>query len=756
MEIIGKIVNIIFQNADTGYKVFIVEDDNKNRYTLTGYTTQLDYALKYYFNTEEIVHPKYDLQYKILTYKIYNEGNKDSIIAYLSSSLFPGVGLIGATNIYDTLGDDALNLITSDPSCLDLVPKLSKKQKEIIYLSIKANINFEQIYLELHNIGLTNHMIHHLYEKYQEKTLDVIEENPYRLIYEIDNIGFLTADNLALKLGFKVNDLERLKALLVYTLSNISRSVGLTYMSKDQLLNSAYNYLLKGTKVTSQELEEALNKDIDENKLIIENEHIYLPYAYFDELNIANKINHILANKLNKYNDDLINKLMVDFEEMEEIELEELQKEAIIQGIKNNISIITGGPGTGKTTIIKAIINLYSALNGYNIYDDEAYYDILLCAPTGKASKRICEQTKFKASTIHKALGYNFENEFEYDENNRLPYNLIVIDEASMIDNNLASHLFRAIKDKTKIVLVGDSFQLPSISPGAFLKDLIDSGKIHTTFLKTIFRQRENSNIILLSDMVKNGNIFQNIFNENDLKYIACKKEDTTDVVNKIIEDEINKGFDLYNDIEILAPMYKGEAGIDNLNLAISNHFNANYSYEIKRNDKLFRENDKVIYLINSKEFELMNGDIGVISNKTINLNNDKEMYEINFDDRIKKFGINDFDDLKLAYAMSIHKAQGSEYPIVILVLNDSFKHMLKRKLLYTAISRAKIRLYIVGDIKMLYYGLDFMEQDRQTSLMERIKKIKPKRIKIDDPEIPFNELGEENIEGITPYSFMH
>lgn len=758
MQITGKIITYIYQNTENGYKVFIVMDEEKNRYTLTGYTGNLDSSLVYQFEVKEVYHKKYDLQYQIESYKLMMDSSKDSIISYLSSSLFSGVGLIAATNIYEALGERALELIASDKGVLDNVPRLTEKQKDIIYLTIRSNLVFENIYVELYKIGLSNQMIHHLYEKYQETTLDIIYENPYRLIYDIDNIGFITADNLALKLGFPYDHIERLKALLIYTFNNLSNRYGLTYLTKDQLLNSAYNYLLKGSNITYQTLEEALDASIDENKIIFDNDKYYLPYLFFDEVSIASKINKILENKVKKYDLEMLEELLNDFEEMEDISLEDLQKEAIIEGINNNISIITGGPGTGKTTIIKAIIYLYASLNGKGIYDEDMEYKVLLCAPTGKASKRINEQTKFKAMTIHRALGYNYENEFEYDENNLLNYKLTIVDESSMIDNNLASHLLKALKEDVKLIFVGDSFQLPSIAPGAFFKDLIDSGKIKTTFLKTIFRQRENSNIIKLSEMVRLGDVDSNIFGSNDLKYYECKKLETLDIVNSIIKEEIKNGYDLITDIEVLAPIYKTEAGIDNLNRAISNHFNQDYSFEIKRNENLFRENDKVIYLVNSKEYELMNGDIGVIIDKTYGISSgkEKELYIIDFDNKMKKLSLNDFDDLRLAYATSIHKAQGSEYPIVILVLNDNFKGMLKRKLLYTAISRAKVRLYIVGDIKMLYYGLDFMEQERQTSLLERIKVLKRKRIKIEDKDIPFDDLGEDNMDGITPYSFMH
>ncbi len=757
MKIIGDIVSTIFSNKDNNYKIFVVSDKDMNRYTLCGYVLDLHEDLTYEFLCEETNHPKYGKQYKVLSYQIQKDNSKEGIITYLSSNLFPGVGLISAEAIYDELGDDCLKLIEDDPSILDKVSKLSKNQKEIIYHKIIENRVIEEIFVNLYQIGLSPKMVMSLYDKYHENTLEIIQENPYRLIYDIEGFGFKKTDELAMKLGFEIDHLERLKALLVFTLINLSNQYGLTFLTLEQLLQSSYRYGLENTQLGLEILKPALKEVVAEGKIIVENERYYLPYLYHSELKIAKKINSILEMPKIKKKEALFDTLLNDFQRINDICFADEQKKAIVDAVSSRISIVTGGPGTGKTTIIQAILQIYCGLKGYSIYDDEAIGQVLLCAPTGKASKRMTEQTLFPASTIHKALGYNFENEFAFNEQNNLPHHLIVIDEASMIDTILASHLFDAISINAQVVIVGDVFQLPSIGPGALLKDLIDANKIPTTYLKTIFRQENGSSIVRFSEMIKNGQIDERIFNQRDLVYHPCDLLSASEVLKDVLVAEQNYGYDLLDDIEILAPMYKGNMGIDYINRLISDVFNQNANYQINYKDKIFKENDKVIQLTNSSELKIMNGDLGVLENKSLMHfdDGDKEVYNIDFDGVRVKVLNKDFDNLNLAYAISIHKSQGSEFPVVIMPIFHSYYVMLKRKLLYTAATRAKEKLIIIGDLNALKMGLNTIEANRQTSLALRLNNVFDKRKKIADPDIPFDYLGEENMEGITPYSFM-
>ena len=756
IKIKGEVMRIIFANSDNNYRIFTVAN-NDNTYTLCGYIPKLEEGLTYEFDCEETYHARYGNQYKVLTYQSVMENSKEGIINYLSSNLFPGVGLICAEKVYDTLGENCLEIIEKDPNSLEKVKGITKNQKETIYVKILENRIIETTFVKLYQMGLSNKMVMELYEKYREETLDIIEENPYRLIYDLEGIGFKKADELAMKLNFPLDHKERLKALLVFTMRNICAQYGLTYLNTNQLITTAYNYALAKTNISIDILPKYLNEAVSDKRLIIENDRIYIPSIYYSEVKIANKINQMQSLPNKKIKRDRLDSLLSDFESMYSIKFSAEQHEAIINALTNRVSIVTGGPGTGKTTIIKAIINLYSALSWYNLYDDEAFYKILLCAPTGKASKRITEQTLFKASTIHKALGYSFEGDFAFDSENPLPHQLIIVDEVSMIDTILASHLMDAVSVNAQIVFVGDVFQLPSIAPGAVLKDLIESNNIPTTYLKTIYRQGAGSNIIKLSDMVKDGNVDINIFNkDSDLIYVKSFGNNILDNVNEIINENISLGYDLYDDIQVLAPMYKGVCGIDQLNRSISDNFNLDYSYSLEHKDKLFKENDKVIQLVNSSELQILNGDMGILGEQLYIQVDDKDkmVYDVSFSEKRVKIPQKEFDNLNLAYAVSIHKSQGSEFKVVILVLNKSFSVMLKRKLIYTAITRAKEKLYIVGDIDAFYQGLKEIEANRQTSLSLRFVK-KSTRKKINDPEIPFDDLGEINMEGITPYSFM-
>ena len=757
MTIVGEVVRFIFENSDNNYRIFVVTDTSGNTFTLNGYLVGLDEGLTYEFICEEVHHPRYGLQYKVLSYQSIMDTSKEGIITYLSSNLFPGVGLKCAERIYEALGDKCLEIIENDPNSLLKVKGMTIGQRQTVYAKVLENRVIEKIFVRLYQIGLTNKMVMKLYDKYHYETLDIIEKNPYQLIYDLDGFGFKKADELALKIGFSVDNVERLKALLVFTMNNVCNQYGLTYMLVDQLTTTAYNYALTETNINVDDLKNILNYTVSEKRLIIENDKVYLPGIYYSEIRISKKINQILSMAKSKVNKESINTLLNDFESINSITLSTEQKEAIHSALTNRISIVTGGPGTGKTTIIKAIVQLYCALNGFSPYDDEAVGHILLCAPTGKASKRISEQTLFGAKTIHKALGYNFESDFAFNSENPLPHRLIVVDEVSMIDTILAANLMDAVSVNASIVFVGDVFQLPSIAPGAILSDFINSNVIPTTYLKTIYRQGKTSNIVKLADMVKEGIVDFNIFNsDNDLLYIPCNQNSVLDRINEIIKTHIDYGYSLYDDIQILAPMYKGVSGIDSLNKSISDKFNTEYSFTIESKDKVFKQGDKVIQLVNSSELLIMNGDIGLIENETYSMVDEKErlVYGVSFTEKGVKLDKKDFDNVNLAYAVSIHKSQGSEYKLVILPMFKSYSIMLKRKLIYTAITRAKEKLIIVGDIDAFYKGLLEVEKNRQTSLALRLSPVSNKKI-IKDPNIPFDELGEINMEGITPYSFM-
>lgn len=756
MIITGEINNIIFENKENNYYILNVIDEAGERYTICGYLLKPELDITYDFTVREVNHPKYGLQYQVLSYQMHHEKSREGIISYLSSNLFPKVGLVSAMAIYEKLGDTALEDIEANPDVLDSI--VSQTQKAIIYQKLLENRAVEKLFVALYDYGLTSKMILKLYEKYHDKTLTVIKENPYQLIYDLDGFGFKKADDLAFKLGFMPNNIERLKALLIFTLLQTAQSYGLTYLTVEQLFNSSYQFGLKNTNLDLNVLEPALEAVVKSGRIVKIMDRVYLREFNEAEANIARRLKLIKDNTQPTYKKNLFTSLLDDFQNINQITFSSDQIDAIINALNNRVSIITGGPGTGKTTIIKAIIAIYAGLHGYDLFSDSIVSKILLCAPTGKASKRMSEKTNFTAKTIHKALGYNFENEFSFNEDNLLPQHLIVIDETSMIDTFLASHLLSAISVNAQVIFVGDVFQLPSVAPGAFLRDLIASNAFKTTYLKTIYRQEAGSNIIKLAELTKDGFFDENLFKlGSDIEYIYASNLNLVDKTLEVIKDLIANGESLRDDIMVLAPMYKGIVGIDNLNQAISKTFNTSYRYEINRKGLVFRENDKVIELTNSKDYEIMNGDLGYLGEKLLAIVNDKEkeVYKVDFDYHTVKLTEPDFENLNLAYAISVHKSQGSEFKTVILPMSYSYGIMLKRKLLYTAITRAKEKLIIIGDLNAFKKGLEGIEANRQTSLTLRLLDDTNEIIKINDAEIPFDTLGEYDMEGITPYTFM-
>lgn len=759
-KITGYYKATIFEAKDNNYRINVIyEETTGDEKIVCGYFPALNREVLYEISGDYINHHKYGRQLQVKSVKQLVTKTLDGIVEYLSSSLFSGVGSKYALEVYETLGKNCLELIIENPAVLNKT-KLPQKIQTVIYEGIKKNKSVEELFVKLYDIGLSNKMIMKLYEKYELKTLDVIFEDPYKLIYELEGFGFKKADELALSLGFDELCVSRIEALLMFTLFNLTENYGMTYLTEDSLINTAIKYAFSYT-VDTEIFKKCLYNLKSKRKIAIDDDRVYL-FSIFEAENsfssIVKNINNQTIDK--KYNKDKIFKSIEDYEESNDIRFSTDQIEAIINSLCSNISIITGGPGTGKTTIIKAIIEIYSLINGYATYDDKAYRDIILCAPTGKAAKRLREKTNFQAETIHRTLGYDINKEYTFNSSNHLPYKFIIIDEVSMIDITLAKNLFEAFKTDVKVIFVGDHNQLPSIACGDVLADLIASNIISISNLINIYRQEENSGIIKLASMVKNGAIEPYIFEDcDDLHFINSPDNLIIEYTTKLIQKAINLGYDLHEDISVLAPMYKGTNGIDSLNQAISSKFNTEYDFEINYKNKKFKQNDKVIQLSNSRELDIYNGDIGLINNKMLVNVSDKqvEKYSVVFDQRSVKLEITDFDNLNLAYATSIHKSQGSEYKIVIMPMTKSFNIMLKRKLIYTALTRAKEKLFIIGDFSALTLGVSRVEEKRQTSLIERLRneQIKREVRTIKDPEIPFDELGERNMENITPYTFM-
>jgi exodeoxyribonuclease V alpha subunit len=394
-----------------------------------------------------------------------------------------------------------------------------------------------------------------------------------------------------------------------------------------------------------------------------------------------------------------------------------MQKEAIFNSITNKLSIITGGPGTGKSTILNGILNVYSRLNDIPIGSDDFSYKVALVAPTGRAAKRMSEATGFKASTIHKPLGYNFDGDFTYNEDSQMGFSLLIIDEASMMDISIAMSLFVSLRDKCQLILVGDANQLPSVGPGNVLHDLIESKSLDVVELTELYRQGEDSNIISLAYDIRNSSVNKDIFNTHeDLTFIECRDEE---VIPNILEI-CNTYVDLnYHNFQILAPMYKGLNGIDLINKNVKDIFNPKSKNKTSKDvgGELLREGDKVIQLTNMPDDNVYNGDIGLIENIQ---NGTKKEIKIDFDGNEVRYTASNFNNFRQAYAISIHKAQGSEFDIVVLPLVKGYRKMLYQKLIYTAVTRAKKKLYLIGDMDALKIAVKNTESDiRRTTIKD-------------------------------------
>ena len=751
--ITGTINNYIYESDESLYKVCELVLDDDSEVIIVGSFPRLDEGLSYEFVGSYREHPKYGKQFFVESYSKSDSLTKSGLLNYLSSGKFYGIGPKIAENIINKLGLDCIKKILADQTVLEGISGLTKPKAEALYTALKDNYLEEQCYIELYGYGLTSKMVSKLYEKYGSSAANKVVEDPYRLITEVDGFGFKKSDNLALKLGIDPSDMRRIKASLVYTLNYVCYQNGFTYLTKEQLINSAKT-LITDVSLVDEDYINAISDLAMEKKIIEEDERIFDYYLYNAEIKCKDKILKLNEIKSSFSRDD-VKEALKYVKDLVGLEYTPLQEDAIINCLSNKLSIITGGPGTGKSTILKGILLCYAKLLDISPTDEIFSYKVCMVAPTGRAAKRMADATNHKATTIHKALGYNYTDSFSRDENNPLNASLLIVDEASMLDISLASSLFRALPNKCQVILIGDSNQLPSVGPGNVLADLINTSIFKTTTLTQIMRQAKDSDIIALSNMVLQERINYSILSKkNEIFFYDRDAKDTIEGIFKILDNFISKGGDLQNEIEILAPMYAGVAGIDAINQAIQERYNHEEKM-IVRDNKVFKKNDKVLQLKNDSILDIMNGDIGKIID--IVKSDEKDALLIDFDGRVVTYMASDLDNLSLAYAISVHKAQGSEFDNVILPVLPSYQIMLRKKLLYTAITRAKKKLIIIGKIDSIEKSLHQTEGIRQTALYQRLEN-KPvsQEDKIFDPEIPFDTFGEYDMEGITPYSFMN
>ena len=709
-------------SSNDGYVVGLVKinetnDDDLTEYvgkqfTFTGLFATLNIDENYTFYGNVVDNARYGFQYHVNRYEKLLPEDKDGLVIFLSSDIFPGVGEKTAKQIVDVLGDDCLNLISNDYECLLKVPKMTvKKASDIHSKLLKYNESFEVV-VYLTNLGFSMKDALKIYNHYLEDTIRVIKNNPYELIDTVDGINFLKIDELRSKIGIDVNDEKRILALILYVMKNLCFQTGDTYLNLDLIYNAvASNY---DEEITKENLTYYLIQLNSMGKIIIDSDKYILIDYYKFENYVAEQVYEISSKEDAKV-DDI--ELKIDkLESYFNINYNEEQKRAIKQSLIKNFSIITGGPGTGKTTIIKGIVQLYKIISGYSY--EKLEEKLVLLAPTGRAAKRMSEACNFPASTIHRYLRWNKEtNEFGYNSNNKAPCEFVIIDETSMIDIELLYNFFKAIKTNVKLVFIGDYNQLESVGPGNILKDLIDSQMINTIFLKEIYRQDQNSYITELAYEINYGELTESFLNKkDDYNFIGCDDENILKTTCILAKKAIDKGYDIKN-VQVLAPVYKGINGIDNLNKTLQKIFNpkSDEKNETYDGNVIYRENDKVLQLENMPDDNVFNGDIGFIEKI-----NGSEI-TVNFDGNKVKYTPKEYKNIKHGYAISIHKAQGSEFEIVLMPITNAYKMMLYRKIIYTGITRAKKSLMLIGNPKAFYQGVYNNGAKKRNTLLKDI-----------------------------------
>lgn len=684
-EISGIVESVVFRNDDTGYTVCQVNVEKASSFiTVVGVCAAIWPGETLRAFGRWTVHKTHGRQFnaeRIICIEPYSVEGIEKYLAYGVN----GIGPVFAARLVKTFGADTLRVIEEESALLTRVEGIGKKRKEEIKKAWNEQKAVREIMIFLHSQGISASQAMRIYKQYGDDAVAIVKKNPYRLAADVWGIGFKSADEIAVHMGIPLDSEVRARAGIIYALDTLTEE-GHCFCPKPELVDIAERLL----EIPAEKLEQALLAEIHEGTLVNENDNIYPARLYHSETETVSHIHRLFITPT-RFKPVLADKAVQWAGEKIGISFAERQHEALCMALTSKVSIITGGPGVGKTTIVRALTEIFKARK----------LKTLLAAPTGRAAKRLEEATGRPASTIHRLLRFQpASRSFEFNRSNPLDCDIIILDEVSMMDIALAALFLRAVPDHACLILVGDADQLPSVGPGNFLKDLLESETVPSVKLDRIFRQGERSWIVHNAHLVNTGRFFELPENAGDSDFFFVEADDpdkTIQLAVELVANRIPKRFNLnpMTDIQVLTPMRRFQLGAENLNIMLQNTLNPT-GPSISRFGRTFRVRDRVMQLRNNYDKEVFNGDIGTIA--SINL--EDQTVNIRFDNKVVNFELAELDEIMLAYATSIHKAQGSEHPAVVVVLAMQHFRLLQRNLLYTAITRGRRLVCLVGSTK--------------------------------------------------------
>ncbi|MGO5440951.1 SF1B family DNA helicase RecD2 [Megamonas funiformis] len=714
-KICGTVDTIIFASQDNRFAVLKLSPEKLSTQitvTLNGIAPLIGQLLE--IEGEWVKHPKFGQQFKATTYKTVAPTEISGIEKFLASGAINGIGPAMAKKIVAEFGEKTLEVIAKSPNELLKIPGIGKKTAEKISTSYLEQSELTEIMVWLENHGISNTYAGKIFAKYGSFAIDIMEKDIYRLFQDIEGIGFLTADKLAFNLGIQREDKRRIISGIDYALMQLCNN-GHCCIPEMALVDKTAKILQVNNQIIFTILKERIDNGSLNTEIVGGETLIYPPYLYYAEKKVATRLLQ-LQQATEPLSEDNLSLFIKVWEKDNQIQLAQKQKEAIKACLHHGVLVLTGGPGTGKTTVIKGILSILKAQG----------LKIRLAAPTGRAAKRLSETTGQKALTIHRLLEANnlaqddnLQLGFSKDIDDQLDADVIILDEVSMVDIVLMHHFLNAVPDGCRIILVGDTDQLPAVGPGSVLKDIIRSQKIPAIRLDEIFRQAQTSMIIQNAHIINAGRLPDLRKQYSD--FVFYELNDDTSITQKILDlctkDVPHEGFDVLKDVQVLSPMHRFLCGVENLNLMLQERLNPKKNQdELKYSSQTFRVGDKVMHIRNNYQKNVFNGDIGFIQD----INNEK--LTVDYFDHIVTYEKNELNELTLAYASSVHKSQGSEYKVVIIPLSTSHYIMLQRNLLYTAITRAKQKVIIIGSKKALMTAIQSNRtQKRYTLLAERL-----------------------------------